>query len=231
MIEISPTQNTKKGFILLLKAYFWIWVSYIAFFVLLGYLKQLFPEIPIEKYQQSELQDLIANSPLKLIILAAVMAPIFEELMFRSLIKPTHPEILLFLSAIVSFVFGIFAAPFGNWILRSILMFVILSASYYLLQEVISENKTQKIREFLSKYVWAVLISTSIIFGVVHINNYVDSFTMNLALFLLVVPRIIIGFIAGRLKWQSGAMLWPILLHFLNNAFVIVIALLGKGNL
>ncbi len=229
MVRFFSDNLTNKNFNLLLKSYFWIWVSYFAFFALLGLLKYLFPEVAIEKYEQTQLRDLIENNPIQLLVLGVIIAPILEELLFRTLLKPTHPEFLLFLSGLTAFIFNIVAAPYGNWILRSILLFIILIVTYYILQEIISERKTQRIRAFLAKYVWTVLIITSIVFGLAHVNNYVDSFFLNLALFLLIVPRIIIGFIAGRLKLQSGAMLWPILLHFMNNAFLITLVLFGKS--
>ncbi len=231
MIQIFPSAITKKNFKLLLKSYFWIWVSYFAFFVFLGLLKSLFPEIAIEKYEQTQLRELFENNPIQLIVLGVIVAPILEELLFRTLLKPTHPEFLLFLSGLTAFIFSIIAAPYGNWIVRTILLFVILVITYYMLQEVISDKSTKKLRVFLSKYVWIILIVTSIVFGLAHINNYVDSFFINLALLLLIFPRIIIGFIAGRLKMKSGAMLWPILLHFMNNAFLIVIFLITKSEI
>ena len=82
------------------------------------------------------------------------------------------------------------------------------------------------IQKFLGKYALVVLVITSVIFGMAHIYNYVESFLINAALFVMIVPRIVLGGIAGWLKLKTGVLIWPILLHFLNNALAMGVMLL-----
>lgn len=220
----TPTVATKQRLKLLLKVYLWVWLFYFLFFAAVQYVSQWFDLNP-ESYQQTRLLEMLQKQPFQLVVAAVIIAPIFEELMFRALIKPTHPEILLFLSGWISFLSMYFSAGIGHWALRFLLMVSLFVLLYYVLQEIISAEKTEGIRRFLHQYVYVVLFVTSVIFGLAHIYNYVDAFLLNIALFVIVVPRIVLGAFAGWLKLKTGAMLWPILLHFLNNAFVILMML------
>jgi len=107
-------------------------------------------------------------------------------------------------------------------------MFGVFIITYYLLQQLVPKKTLAGIQNFLGKYVFVVLVITSLIFGMAHIYNYVESFLLNAALFAMIIPRIVLGGIAGWLKLKTRVLIWPILLHFLNNAFAIGIMLLVK---
>lgn len=214
--------------ILLFKTFLKMWGLYILFFIVTGILSIWLPELKAEAYKDSTLNDLIQNNPFKLFILACIFAPIVEEMMFRTLIKPTHNDIILFISSWPVFI-GLRFLP-GNIHWGIVLAFgaVLLFTFYYILKHLITENKTQRLRNVLHKYLTIILIIVSIVFGLVHINNYVDNFVINLALFTLIVPRIISGFMMGWIKIKNQGLIWSMGLHFMNNAFVVGIGLLVR---
>jgi membrane protease YdiL (CAAX protease family) len=92
----------------------------------------------------------------------------------------------------------------------------------------ITETGTQRLRTFLDKRTTLVLIVASIVFGLVHINNYVDDFVINMALLMLIVPRIISGFMMGWIKIKNQGLIWSMGLHFMNNAFVVAVVVLTR---
>ena len=227
MIE-TKTYTAKQGAKLLLKSYLLVWGFYFAFFMVLGILSKWFPELINNEYKQERLLEMLNNQPIQLLISAVIIAPIFEEIMFRSLIKPSYEDLLLFISGWISFFFMGFSEGLTNWYIRLLIMFAVFIGVYYLLQFVVPRKALVGVQGFLGKYVLVILIITSIIFGMAHIYNYVESFLLNAALFAMIIPRIVLGGIAGWLKVKTGVLIWPILLHFLNNAFVIGIMLIIK---
>ena len=86
-----------------------------------------------------------------------------------------------------------------------------------------SKERTEKVRIILSDYKIPALIITSLIFGLVHINNYVETFVIDIALFMLIVPRIISGAMMAWVKLKNKHLGWSIALHALNNGVVIVL--------
>ena len=109
--------------------------TYFLFFFLLGFLNTFLPELDLEKYQQTELFNLMDESPLAFILMAVVIAPILEESMFRTLIKPSFTEIYIFICAVLAFV-GLGFIPqeahsllkYGLVILSAIIIFLFLQS-------------------------------------------------------------------------------------------------------
>lgn len=224
----TKTYTAKQGSKLLLKSYGFVWVFYFFFFMVLGVLSKWFPELINNEYKQERLIEMLNNQPIQLLISAVIIAPIFEEIMFRSLIKPSYEDLLLFISGWLSFLLMGFSEGLANWYIRLLGMFGVFIITYYLLQQLVPKKALAGIQNFLGKYVFVVLVITSLIFGMAHIYNYVESFLLNAALFAMIIPRIVLGGIAGWLKLKTRVLIWPILLHFLNNAFAIGIMLLVK---
>lgn len=72
---------------------------YILFFFLMGMLNAYFPELDLKQYQQSDLLETLTENPLKFFFLAVILAPVVEESLFRSLLKPSEQNLKLFFSA------------------------------------------------------------------------------------------------------------------------------------
>ena len=221
---MTSSQKTK----LLFKTFLKMWGLYILFFIIVGILSIWIPELKSDAYEDTTLNKLIENSPFKLFVLACIFAPIVEEMMFRTLIKPRHSDLILFISSWPVFIGLRFLPSDIHWGIILAFGAVLLFTFYYILKHLITEDHTQKLQNFLHKYWVIALIIVSIVFGLVHINNYVDNFVINLALFTLIVPRIISGFMMGWIKIKNQGLVWSMGLHFLNNAFVVGIALLAR---
>ncbi len=221
---MTSSQKTR----LLFKTFFRMWGLYILFFITLGVLTRWIPELNAEAYEDATLKKLVQENPFKLFILACVFAPIVEEMMFRTLIKPTHTDILLFICSWPVFIGLRFLPRDIHWGIILAFGATVLFVLFYILKHLITETTTQRLRTFLHTYKTLILIIVSVVFGLVHIGNYVDDFVINLALLVLIVPRIISGFMMGWIKIKNQGLVWSMGLHFMNNAFVVGIILLAS---
>ncbi len=206
----------------LFRNYGWMIGVYFIFFTVLGILQILFPELNFLKYQQTELDSLISENPWKFAVLAIIIAPILEEGMFRTLIKPSPNEFLFFLCSWILVGAAIFVPVDVHWALKFGFLLLFIFIIYVFLREFIPKQFQYKACRILNKnYVWIWML-TAIVFGLVHISNYVDGFQIDILLFLMIVPRIIAGFYFGKIKIENKSMVWPIAMHAMNNATVLI---------
>lgn len=222
----STTVNQKIKTLFL--SYFRLWGLYIVYGFATVFLYMWFPELSDTSYEQTAIKEMLDASPFKLFILACVFAPIVEEMMFRTLIKPTYHDVLLFLASWFVFLSLPFLSGDIHWALNLLLSGLLLYALFFLLKRWIPEEKTIVIQDFLHKNTTLILIITSCIFGLVHIGNYVDGFLINTALILLIIPRVISGFMMGWIKIKNQGLIWSMGLHFLNNAVALGLILLTR---
>jgi len=200
-------------------------LCYFLFFIALRFLDVFIFDLDLEKYEQMEILKILEENPLKFIFLAAIAAPIIEESIFRSILKPTATSLKIFVCAIL-YIFGLILIPEdAHWALKYILLFGVLSFIYYGLGELIPKTYYRQACYWLHRYYLIIWILGAIIFGFVHIYNYVDTFQIDLVLFLMIFPRIIAGFFFGKVKLENKGMIWPILLHSMNNSIVILFIL------
>ncbi|WP_240793875.1 CPBP family glutamic-type intramembrane protease [Antarcticibacterium arcticum] len=198
---------------------------YFLFFISLGMLKMIFPQFEIDQYQQSDINRLLEEDPWRLVLLAVVFAPIIEEGMFRTLIKPSQNELIFFLCSWL-LVIGIAIIPENiNWLIKFGFLFLSFILSFIFLKEFIPENWQRRLCTFLNKHYRILWLLTAVIFGMVHIYNYVEGFDLNFVLFLLIVPRIIAGYFFGKIKIENHGLFWPIAMHAMNNGIVFLILL------
>ncbi len=199
----------------------WMIASYFVFFLILGILHAIFPEFDLEQYQQSNLNELLDKSPWKFIVLAVILAPVIEEGMFRTLIQPSQNELLFFLTIWILVLVTALIPLDVFWAVKYVFLILLAILSFLFLKEFIPLNWQQKLCEVLGRYYIAVWLITAVIFGMVHIFNYVEGFQLDFVLFLLVIPRIIAGFFFGKIKIENKGLLWPILMHGMNNGTVV----------
>ncbi|WP_299684650.1 CPBP family intramembrane glutamic endopeptidase [uncultured Dokdonia sp.] len=218
------TSSEKTRFLFL--SFFKMWGLYILFYITVFILSIWIPELKSDTYEDNNLNELLQNNSFKLFVLACIFAPIIEEMMFRTLVKPTHSDIILFICSWPVFIGFHFLSTKIHWGITLAFSAVLLFTLFYILKHLITENHTQRLRNFLHKHLTIILILVSIIFGLVHINNYVDTFIIDLALIVLIIPRIISGFLMGWVKIKNQGLIWSIGLHFMNNIFIIGIGIL-----
>lgn len=221
---MTSSQKTRLLFI----AYFKMWGFYILFFITMAILSIWIPELKDNGYEDTTLSEMLTNNPFKLFVLACIFAPIVEEMMFRTLIKPTHTDLILFICSWPVFLGLGFLPGDVHWGILLVFAAVVIFTLFYILKHLISEKITQRLRAFLHTYTTPMLIIVSIVFGLVHINNYVDNFVINIALIALIVPRVISGFMMGWIKIKNQGLIWSMGLHFMNNAFVVGLGILAS---
>ncbi|WP_299222896.1 CPBP family glutamic-type intramembrane protease [uncultured Aquimarina sp.] len=207
----------------LLVSYFRLFGLYILFFICVALLQSIFPYLDLQKYSQDSILEILKDNKLKAFIAMVVFAPVIEELMFRTLLKPKVKEILLFLSSWTLFIIGLFITLELEWYVRYLILTVSICGIFFIYEQLISKKQLQKLKDFLENRQLITLQITSIAFGFLHIFNYVDSFKIDSILFLLIVPRIIAGHMFGKLKIENSHIIWPILLHAINNGVVFLI--------
>ncbi|MBZ9729133.1 CPBP family intramembrane metalloprotease [Salegentibacter sp. JZCK2] len=201
---------------------YWLMIgTYFLFFFMLGFLNTFIPELDLEKYQQTELFDLMNESPLAFVIMAVIIAPLLEESMFRTLIRPSFTEIYIFICAVLAFVGLAFIPQEAHSLLRYALVIVSAIIVFLFLQSLKPARAIRIFRVFLYRNYKAIWFLTALLFGLVHIWNYVEGWQLDLILFVLIFPRIIAGYFFGKIKIENGNLIWSIAMHAMNNGIVV----------
>ncbi|MDT0644857.1 CPBP family glutamic-type intramembrane protease [Zunongwangia sp. F363] len=194
---------------------------YFGFFTLIGILNSIFPGIDLDKYEQTELFQMLDESPLRFALMALVVAPVLEEGIFRSLIKPSENDIFFFICTWMV-IFGAFLIPENvYWALSFALLLVSAILIFLFLKEFTTKNLISASQKILIRYYKPLWLLFAFFFGLVHIYNYVEVFEINIALFLLVFPRMIAGYFFGKVKIENHGLIWPILMHMMNNGIIV----------
>jgi len=126
--------------LLLFKTFFKMWGLYILFFIILGVLSVWIPELKPGRYEDTALKELVQKSPLKLFILACIFAPIVEEMMFRTLIKPSHNHLILFICSWPVFIGLRFLPKTIYWGVIIVFAVVLLFTLFYIVNPVSYTN-------------------------------------------------------------------------------------------
>lgn len=163
-------------------------------------------------------------------LLIVILAPFIEELMFRTLLVPSHTDLILFLAVWPLFLISAFIPVEVNVVVKLVFMASFLFSIVYIGKNLIREEETVKIRLWLNRFKVPIWIATSLLFGFVHVTNYVEDYTLDFALFLLIVPRIFAGFFCGYVKLKNKSIAYSILLHALNNGFAFTLLNLGASS-
>lgn len=205
----------------LFRNYWFMIGTYFLFFFLLGFLNTFLPELDLEKYQQTELFNLMDENPLAFILMAVMIAPILEESMFRTLIKPSFTEIYIFICAVLAFVSLGFIPQEAHSLLKYGLVILSAIIIFLFLQSLKPSRTLRVFRIILYRNYRFIWLLTAALFGLVHIWNYVEGWQFDLILFLLIFPRIIAGYFFGKIKVENGNLIWPITMHAMNNGIVV----------
>ncbi len=214
----AKVKNLVRNFALMLLCYF-------LFFFIIRILDVFVFDLNFQKYEQLELLKILEKDPLKFVFLAAIVAPVIEECIFRSILKPNATGIKIFTCALL-YLLGIVIIPEdAHWMLRYTLLFGSLIFCYYALGELVPTWFFKKICYWLHKYYLIIWFAGALIFGIAHIYNYVETFQLDLMLLFLILPRVIAGFFFGKVKIENKGLIWPVLMHSMNNSMVLIVLL------
>ncbi len=188
--------------------------------MLLGILQQsgLISDLP------HAMEDVLAEYPIWMVfLLAAVAAPLMEELAFRLWLvyKPLYVFISLWIIAIFMYgalsQIGLLVAGYsllGLATLITVLMLTFRQTTAILLE-----------RLYLQHYGW-VFYGASILFALMHLINFDTERHILLMAPLLVLPQFLLGLLLGYLRIQLG-IVWAIALHGVYNGLILAIAFSG----
>jgi membrane protease YdiL (CAAX protease family) len=141
---------------------------------------------------------------LKKFISAILIAPILEELVFRNGLSYKKNEFLISLIfSIIAFIYWYY--PIDEVIQKEVYIFL-----FYLLIHILMFFINFKEKNLFSIY------SSSIFFGLVHINNYDSCNSSELLIVVNTIPQMISGYCLAKLRLKSGVV-YSMILHMIIN--------------
>ena len=153
---------------------------------------------------------------LKTILLGIILAPISEEILFRSLLRFKKINLVLFIAVITTFI----AIAAYDSKLKSVVVLSIILLAFLSLLLIFHGNK---IESFISSNFKYFFYATALTFGLLHIFNYTGNIYLILAFSLIIVgPQIVAGFILGFIRMNYG-LVYSILFHMAINFFGIIL--------
>lgn len=154
------------------------------------------------------------------ILEVVIYAPIFEELLFRSILVFSKLNITLFISSVFSLAISFLHLKLDitYWYILQISVFILV----FLLLSIIFKKYPKiivSLNQFHKKHQLLIYIFLVLCFGIIHITNiphFVKYFHFGMVLY--VVSKIVGGVFDSYLRIRYG-LLFSIIAHMLNNAF------------
>lgn len=162
----------------------------------------------------------------KTVLFFLVFAPVVEELVFRLPLKVSRKNLLI--SAVSAYILFYLSHKSLASILSAnealkFFGFVLVSFG------AIFSLKEHRLRSFLNSYFSIYFYTLIIIFGLLHVTNFLDLIPKNLIAFapLFAFHQVIVGFFLGYIRLKRG-LIWCILLHFSLNLLPTIAYFLNK---
>jgi uncharacterized protein len=154
-------------------------------------------------------------------ILGVVLAPIYEEIIFRSLLKFNKRNLYICLFTLLGAIIIFF--------LRSKIAIVIILAIFFIfLVGLTLLFPLSSIEATVSKKFKSIFYAVAIIFGLLHAFNFIGNLYYIIALSLLLgSPQIVLGLILGYLRVNYG-LVYSILFHMVVNLSIIFSIIRGQ---
>jgi len=219
--ENIKDENTTNKITQLITLFSW------SFIVVLGLAAFLGIIISLTGFKGTNLvEELLANDNIFFtILLAVIIAPAIEEVIFRLPLKNT-PKNLSISLAVVTVILSARYQQDAPFIL--LIAAVPLLATLYM--HYISKPIIKKmIAGTFSKYYPVIFYSAAIIFGSVHMLNYTNIQSGVAILPLLIIPQTFIGILLGYIRLRYG-FIYAVLFHGIYNASLLVPALITSAN-
>ena len=172
-----------------------------------------------------KLDDLLDQMSLwKIFILAVIIAPIFEEILFRYyLTKP----VLIFIAIPTIIALGsLIMYSTGLLNLFAFILFLIVSSLSLLLLFWKSVNLIEHLKIWYQDKFAYVFYLSAVLFAFIHIYNFHDMMPWYYTP-ILVFPQFFIGLYLGYLRVRNG-LSYSILVHAINNAIPMILLAVGE---
>ena len=168
---------------------------------------------------QNAVVDLVTNAPiLQVVLLAAILAPLTEELCFRLFLRFSHIKLALsaiFISLFVSELFDTSSinglALLGIYILVGVL-------TYVLSKLFISKSRGENL---FKKHIGKLFYLSVTTFALIHSGNYLNINSILIVLPILVLPQFFAGLFFGYIRMNYG-FLWSVLMHSAYNFLTLI---------
>ncbi len=156
----------------------------------------------------------IVLSPALKFLVVVIFVPIYEEILFRSLLKFKRINIFLFITTLIGLI--IICILKSNTKVLAILSFILLS---FLV--LITSVKRTHIELYISSKFKYFFYSTILIFGLIHAFNFTgNKYAILTFLIILGSPQLVLGAILGYIRMNYG-LVYSILFHMIVNSFII----------
>ncbi len=186
--------------------------------LILGYIVSTLPVIAIAiiicKNFHIVHNQFVFNS-FETVVFGVILAPVYEEIIFRSWLKFTKPNIILFILVVsILIVYTALISKTGILIVLCILLVSILS--------VLKFASTTRIEFFISSNFKYFFYASALTFGLGHASNYTGNIYAILAFsFILGGPQIIAGLFLGFIRMNYG-LFYSILFHIIINSTLLL---------
>ena len=168
----------------------------------------------IFKFFEIDHNKVMMGSPLETIIIGVILAPIYEEVIFRSLLVFNKKSLIIFyVVATILIILGIINSKFIIIsFLISYLAIITLSISIF---------DIQKIQSYINNHIAVFYYLSAFIFGLIHLNNFSGNLNY-LILFSIIVtgPQIFLGLINGYVRLKYG-LIYSIAIHMTVNLSIL----------
>lgn len=148
-------------------------------------------------------------------LIVVLLAPTYEEIFFRSLLKFNRLNVILFIVNLVGFIL---------WtIIKEASVYFIFSSAFLLMIIIlITLYPIETISKYVVKNIKLFFYLTSILFGVFHAINFTGNPWIILSFsFILGGPQIVAGLILGYIRLRFG-LVYSILFHMLINSSILL---------
>lgn len=153
---------------------------------------------------------LIENKTVGLILFGVFIAPVYEEIIFRLLLKLDKKNIGVFTVTILTLIFlSFFKNKLIYLFFLSVLLITIFSFFFFF---------KRKCKSFVNDNHKYFYWGSSILFGILHAANFSGNIYLIISLSLFLgSPQIVLGFILGYIRMNYG-FLYGILFHIIINS-------------
>ncbi len=149
------------------------------------------------------------------ILIGVLLAPVYEEILFRSLLRFNKISLSLFLATVVIFLVVFFLKRNNTFILlfSAILLVILTFVSFWTMK---------RISQFLTSNFKYFYYGSSVLFGLMHLINFTGDIRYIIAFSLiLVAPQIAAGIILGFIRMKHG-LIYSILFHMIINLTILL---------
>ena len=162
---------------------------------------------------------MIRENILLVVISVVIMAPLIEEVVFRSFLRYRPFRLSLFIGFVyITFLFQ-FVEIGGQWEFLSFYSVVLLVFfGLGLVFKFLYNGSSLKI--LYHRYFFVLFYGVALVFGFAHIFNYSNWMSMWFLAPLLVLPQIVGGFMLGYVRMLYG-LKWAVFFHLFFNGFLI----------